>query len=918
MLHNPFDNCPADAEADALQVEQTRLLYATLPAAIAINALLALILAGVQSAVIPSGRLFLWLAILAVVLLGRLALLRAWQRSEAGPGSCLCWLRRFRIGVIAAGMAWGIGAVLLFPAGDMEHQSYLAFVLAGLSAGAISSLAVDRASMIGFLVPVLLPLIARLGLEGGKLALSMAVMVTLFLVFIAMNASRGRHTLHENIRLRIDAEEQEHRLRQSEARLNQAQHIAHIGNWELDLVRDKLYWSEEIYRIFEIDRDRFSPSYEDFLNAIHPEDRDAVNQSYMRSLETGEPYEITHRLLMGDGRIKWVTERCDTYFDAAGRPVCSVGAVQDVTGQKLAEKEREWQFRNQQSLLDAIQESAFLLERNGKVLVVNEVGARRLNTTPGELAGNNIFELLPADVAHSRRTIFEHIARTGIPETFEDERNGLHFMSTVYPVFDEDGEVSRFSVYAADVTKQRRIQAIDVLFSTINQKVLQGQPLLELLHFICDEVTRLFDLDLIWLGRKESDGTVSIMTHAGAAGAYIEALRHRGLRWDDTPQGSGGTGRAIRSGQVQFLTPSDPGFRVWRDIAREYDFQSMMTIPLLIRSEVYGAFTLYSSNPDAFGSAVSDLLIGISTRISVAIEAAMDQRQIRLLSSALSKAGTGVMITNRHGVIQWVNPAFAELSGYSQQDLVGQMPRILKSGKHDAEFYRIMWTTITRGDAWGGETMERAKNGAFYTVSQTITPLLDENGEITHFIALHEDITAQKKTQERIAYMAHFDALTNLPNRALFYDRLGQALSLARRNRGGLALLFLDLDGFKQVNDTMGHHAGDLLLRDVAERLGQCVRESDTVARLGGDEFTVILNETHEHHDVARIAEKIIETIAQPFDLGGKAAHIGVSIGIARYSEDASSEDELMRNADQAMYTAKSAGKNTYRFGSAG
>lgn len=918
MLRNPFDNCPAGAEADALQVEQTKLLYATLPAAIAINALLALILAGVQSAVIPAGRLFLWLAILGVVLFGRAALLFAWQRSEANPENCACWLRRFRIGVIAAGMAWGLGAVLLFSPGNIDHQSYLAFALAGLSAGAISSLAVDRVSTIGFLAPMLLPLIARFGLEGGKLALSMALMVTLFLVFIVMNASRGRRTLHENIRLRIDAETQEHRLRESEARLNQAQQTAHIGNWELDLVRDKLYWSEEIYRIFEIDRDRFSPSYEGFLNALHPEDRDAVNQAYTHSLETRVPYEITHRLLMRDGRVKWVTERCDSYFDAAGRPVRSVGTVQDVTGQKLAEMEQEWQFHNLQSLLNAIQESAFLMERNGKVLVVNEVGARRLNMIPEELAGKNVYEIFPPELAHSRRMMFEHVARLGIPETFEDERNGMHFLSTIYPVFDADGEVSRFSVYAADVTKQRRIQAIEVLFSTINQKVLQGEPLLELLHFICDEVARLFDLSLIWLGRKEADGTVSIMTHAGPAEAYVEALRRRGLRWDDTPQGGGGTGRAIRSGQVQFLAPSDPGFRVWRDIAQEYNFQSMMTIPLLIRSEVYGAFTLYSSNPDAFSPAVSDLLIGISTRISVALEAAMDQQQIRLLSSALAKAGTGVMITNQHGVIQWVNPAFAELSGYSRQDLVGQMPRVLKSGKHDDEFYRVMWTTITRGDAWSGETVERARNGVFYTVSQTITPLLDERGEITHFIALHEDITAQKESQQRIQYMAHYDALTGLPNRVLFYDRLKQALSLAKRNHGGLALLFLDLDGFKKVNDDMGHHAGDLLLKSVAARLGQCVRESDTVARLGGDEFTVILNEAHEHHDVARIAEKIIETIAQPFDLAGRPARIGVSIGIARYSEEASSEDDLVKNADQAMYVAKSAGKNTYRFGAPG
>jgi diguanylate cyclase (GGDEF)-like protein/PAS domain S-box-containing protein len=1047
MLRKLFERCPADEEADALQVEQTKLLYANLPAAILINALLALILAGVQSAEIPSEQLLLWLAILAVVLLGRLALLLAWQRGEATPASCTCWLRRFRIGVIATGIAWGIGAVLLFPPGDIDHQSYLAFALAGLSAGAISSLAVDRVSTIGFLAPMLLPLIARLGLEGGKLALSMGIMVMLFFVFIAMNASRGRHSLHENFRLRIKAEEQERMLRQSEARLNQAQHTAHIGNWDLDLVRENLYWSDEIYRIFEIDPAAFKPSYESFLHAIHPEERDAVNQAYMHSLETHEPYEITHRLLMNDGRIKWVTERCDSLFDAEGKPLRSVGTVQDITEQQLAEntlRENEARYRavtytasdaiitannagnivnwnrgaeiifgfteteiigqplivlipqryrerhlaamnqvlaggkshiigsgaieleglrkdgsefplemslakwessegmfftgiirdiserkqaekennelrlNQQALLNAIQESTFLMERDGTLLLTNEVGAQRLNTTPDELVGKNVYDIFPPEVAKSRRARFEHIARTGMPETYEDERAGRRFLSTNYPIRDAGGAVSRFAVYAADVTKQRQIQAIEELFSAINQRVLSGGILSDVLHFICDEVVQLFDLDLIWLGRKETDGAVSIMTHAGPASGYVEGLRRLGVRWDDTPQGRGGTGTAIRSGLVQSISSDNPGFKVWRELAHEYRFQSMLAIPLLIRGEVYGAFTLYSSKLDMFSSTTRDLLAGIATRISVAVEAAMDQQQIRLLSSALAEAGNGVMITNPRGIIQWVNPAFARLSGYSKEELAGQTPRLLNSGQQSEEYYRVMWEAITRGETWCSETVERAKNGDAYTVSQTITPMLDDEGEITHFIAIHEDITAQKKTQERIAHMAHFDALTNLPNRALFFDRLGQALSLARRNRGGLALLFLDLDGFKQVNDTMGHHAGDLLLTGVAERLCLCVRESDTVARLGGDEFTVILNETHEHHDVARIAEKIIEAIAQPFDLAGKAAYIGVSIGIARYSEDANSEDELMRNADQAMYAAKSAGKNTYRFGSAG
>jgi diguanylate cyclase (GGDEF)-like protein/PAS domain S-box-containing protein len=1030
---------PAGEQTDALEVEQVRLLYAGLPAAIVINTLLALILATTQAAVIEQRELFGWLAALLVILLARIALLAIWRRSKTDNKNCVCWLRRFRIGVIATGVAWGLGAVLLFPAADIDHQSYLAFALAGLSAGAISSLAVDRVSTLGFLAPMLLPLIARFWLEGGKLAWSMGMMVMLFLFFIAMNASRGRRSLHESYSLRIRAEEQEQRLRQSEARLKQAQRTARIGNWELDLVGNKLYWSDEIYRIFGIDPAKFEPSYTSFLDVIYPDDRDAVNQAYTRSLETREPYEITHRLHMRDGSIKWVTERCDSFFDAEGKPVRSVGTVQDITErkqfeeklkegerryhflfennpmpmwifaestleflevnaravehygfsreefarmtlrdirpaedvqelnrvisttpdgivtlevrhkkrdgaiilvrlstmpmefgggrarivlvqditeQKRIEAEREWQIRNQQALLNAIQESTFLMEKDGTLLVINEVGARRLNTTPEALVGKNIYELLPPEVAQARKARFEHIARTGMPETFEDERAGRHFLNTIYPIFDVGGEVSRFSIYADDVSQQRRVQAIEALFSDINQKVLAGVLQSDLLHFICNEVAVLFELDLIWLGRKESDGAVSIMTYAGAAAGYVEGLKQLGVRWDDTPQGRGGTGTAIRSGHMQVLNPSNPGFQVWRELAHEYNFQSMMAIPLLIRGEVYGAFTLYSDKPDTFDAVATDLLVGISTRISVALEAAMDQQQIRLLSSALAAAGTGVMITSARGVIKWVNPAFAKLSGYSKDELIGQTPRLLKSGQHSDEYYQTMWETISRGENWNRETVEQAKNGDLYTVSQTITPMLDERGEITHFIAVYEDITEQKQAQKRIEYLAHFDVLTGLPNRTLFYDRLEQALSLAKRNDGGVALLFMDLDGFKQVNDTMGHHAGDLLLIGVAQRLRQCIRESDTVARLGGDEFTVILNDAHEQHSVARIAEKIITSLAQPFELEGNEARIGVSIGIARYSEEASTEDELVKNADQAMYAAKSAGKNTYRFGS--
>lgn len=208
----------------------------------------------------------------------------------------------------------------------------------------------------------------------------------------------------------------------------------------------------------------------------------------------------------------------------------------------------------------------------------------------------------------------------------------------------------------------------------------------------------------------------------------------------------------------------------------------------------------------------------------------------------------------------------------------------------------------------------RRKDGQIRIIHARALVHYDESGKPQRMVGTNEDITEREQMEARMEYMAHYDSLTGLANRVLFYDRLRQALSMAHRNEAGLALLYMDLDGFKEVNDTLGHAAGDLLLKEVADRLQSCVRQSDSVARLGGDEFTIILNETHQQEDVAVVARKIVETIAAPVDLDGCEAYVSVSIGIARYTEEASDEDALVRNADEAMYKAKSSGKNTFRF----
>jgi diguanylate cyclase (GGDEF)-like protein/PAS domain S-box-containing protein len=296
----------------------------------------------------------------------------------------------------------------------------------------------------------------------------------------------------------------------------------------------------------------------------------------------------------------------------------------------------------------------------------------------------------------------------------------------------------------------------------------------------------------------------------------------------------------------------------------------------------------------------------ISERIRAeAIQDEMKRDQKALLDATRESA----ILMERSGIILAINQIGAKRLRGTVDELIGKNiydlipPELAKVRReHNDKSFQNGVPTIREDEREG------------MCMLTSIYPVVDANGEINRVALYSADITEQKQTQERIQHMAQYDSLTDMPNRALFYDRLRQAVTLAKRSKVGLALLFLDLDRFKQVNDTLGHHVGDLLLKNVAERLRLCVRESDTAARLGGDEFTVLLYDLREREDIGRVAEKIIESISMPYELEGHDVQIGVSIGIARFSDDTDDEDKLMKLADKAMYTAKSAGRNTYRF----
>jgi diguanylate cyclase (GGDEF)-like protein/PAS domain S-box-containing protein len=415
-----------------------------------------------------------------------------------------------------------------------------------------------------------------------------------------------------------------------ETMLEEAQRLGKLGHWQLDLNSNKLVWSKELFRIFEIDPEQFGASYEAFLQLVHSEDRELVDRSFRDSVDNHRSYAIEHRLLFPDGRIKWVSEYGSTHYDDQGKPVLSLGTVQDITERKLAE----------------------------------------------------------------------------------------------------------------------------------------------------------------------------------------EKLR---------------------------------------------------------------------------------------------------------ISSIAFETQEAIIVTDADAKIISVNHSFEKLTGYSANEAIGQNPSILQSGRNDAEFYRSMWYSLRENGSWSGEMWDKRKDGTFYPKWLTITTVRNEAGQITHYVAIFMDISERKRAEEEIHRLAFYDTLTQLPNRRLLMDRLDQALAASQRSGSHGALMFMDLDNFKALNDTQGHDIGDLLLVEVSTRLKHCVRESDTVARLGGDEFVVILQELgesaiHSANQAETVAEKIVSILGEPYLLNNYEHHSGVSIGVCLFHGRDAKLEELLKRADTAMYQAKQGGRNMVRF----
>lgn len=385
--------------------------------------------------------------------------------------------------------------------------------------------------------------------------------------------------------------------------------------------------------------------------------------------------------------------------------------------------------------------------------------------------------------------------------------------------------------------------------------------------------------------------------------------------------GSCGTAAATGKRVIVDNIQTHPYWAPYKDLASKANLGACWSEPIKDQAgKVLGSFAIYHREPSSPTEKDIQIIVQNAYIAGIAIELARSNQKQEIAAMIYDGSNEAMMVTDANNLIISVNSAFTDITGYTADEAIGKNPSFLQSGKHTASFYKKLWHELNKTGLWQGEIWNKRKNGEIYAEWIRISTVYNPDGSVKNRISLATDVTKRKESEEIIWKQANFDGLTGLPNRHMFLDRFSQELKKSHRVNLPLALLFIDLDEFKQVNDTLGHQKGDMLLAETAQRLTACVRDSDTVAhlsvvaRLGGDEFTIILSQLKDINCIERIAQRILDKIAEPYQLDDEVFYISASIGITLYPIDSTNADVLIKNADQAMYAAKREGRNRFSY----
>jgi diguanylate cyclase (GGDEF)-like protein/PAS domain S-box-containing protein len=535
-----------------------------------------------------------------------------------------------------------------------------------------------------------------------------------------------------------------------------------------------------------------------------------------------------------------------------------------------------------QKVIDAIPIAIFAKDSASRFVLMNKACELQWGLSYSDLRGTTGSQFFPPEqldgILAKDREIFERGHLLDYEESFWNaELQEIRFVHTFKnPLFDGAGKPLYLVCVTVDITDHR----------LATDKLLLSE----------EKLRTMFELSPLGIARNSMDGVFfeANASFLNIVGYTLDAL-NRTSYWELTPE-------SYADQEAQQLESLRTRGR-YGPYEKEYINSRGQRVPVRLN----GVLITGSDGEQYIWSMVEDISL---------LSDLVDQLRV---AAAAFESQEAMMITDASTVILRVNQAFIEITGYTAEDAVGQTPRLLKSGRHDAGFFHAMWESINDTGGWQGEIWNRRKSGEEYPNSLTITAMKNDKGAVTHYIGVHHDITQRKQAEEKISELAFFDQLTGLPNRTLLLDRLKQAMAAGSRTGRFGALLFIDLDHFKTLNDTLGHDKGDLLLKQVAQRLTKCVRAGDTMARLGGDEFVVMLaglslNEGDAAALTKTVGEKILSALNLPYHLNQVAYHSTASIGATTFKGDLVAIDELMKQADLAMYKSKEAGRNALHF----
>jgi len=776
----------------------------------------------------------------------------------------------------------------------------------------------ERAQRLGFDEAAYLEALARVPVLAHE---RVAQTISFLADFVGMLGDLGLGALRQ--------EQEREALAESEERLEEAQGIARLGRWELDLVNDQLHWSSGIFALFEVDPSRFGASYQAFLDAIHPDDRDAVNRAYRASLEDRRPYEISHRLLLKDGRVKWVHERCRSDFDAQGKPLRSIGVVQEVTEQMLAEdvlRESEAKYRE---VVERANDGIVILQE-GLVVLANEALARMSGYSVDELAGLRFLTLVEEEQqAQLAERIRRRLAGEEAPNAYEIDlvrKNGTGFAAEVSAGVITHGGASADLVLIRDVTERKRADGVRAFLARTGSGT-QDEPFFQALaRYLAEGL----GMDFVCIDRLEGDGltarTVAVWCDGHFEDNVVYAL-------EDTPCGD-------VVGQSVCCFPAS----VCRYFPRDQVLQDL-------RAESYLGVTLFghSGRPIGLIAVISRRPLANrpqaeATLQLVAVRAAGELERLDAEEALRAEEEKYRILTESMKDVVWtldtetlrflyVSPSVEELRGFTPEEIMAEpldaalTPEAAVSLKtlirQRAEAFRAGHETTAR---FYTDVVQQPRKGGSTVWTEVISSYhLDEKTGHVVARAVTRDIATRKRVEDELAHLneelveeaaalaeanatitriAATDDLTGLANRRHFYESLEKAVSLARRHGSPLALVSFDLDGLKRVNDSAGHPAGDEVLASFAALLAALCRAEDLPARLGGDEFSLLLPGIDL--DGGRgLAERVLAAVRSCEALAQRG--VTVSGGIAAWSPGEIPGD-LLRRADKALYAAKRGG----------